>query len=100
MLSFLINANNNSKNYGVALIKDPKKDASMVSSLLDFKKELDQILQNCFQNDTTFTNALKEGFEYFINTRQNKPAEMIAKYLDTRLKAPAKVSISTASFIY
>ncbi|RCH83507.1 hypothetical protein CU097_000946, partial [Rhizopus azygosporus] len=84
------------KNYGVALIKDPKKDASMVSSLLDFKKELDQILQNCFQNDTTFTNALKEGFEYFINTRQNKPAEMIAKYLDTRLKAPAKKQARTS----
>ena len=34
----------------------------------------------------------REAFENFINKRQNKPAEMIAKYIDTRLKSGNKES--------
>ena len=34
----------------------------------------------------------RDAFENFINKRQNKPAEMIAKYIDTRLKSGNKES--------
>ncbi len=30
---------------------------------------------------------MQESFEYFINQRANKPAELIAKFIDARLKA-------------
>ncbi len=33
---------------------------------------------------------MKESFEAFINIRQNKPAEMIAKFVDSKLKSGNK----------
>jgi cullin-4 len=58
----------------------------MVISLLKFKKKLDKILNDCFHDDVSFVNILKESFEYFINTRDNKPAELLAKFIDSKLK--------------
>jgi hypothetical protein len=37
---------------------------------------------------------MKESFEHFINQRQNKPAELIAKYVDCKLRAGNKVSLN------
>lgn len=73
------------------IIKDPKNDPTMITSLLVFKRKIDKILKSCFNDDVTFVNALKESFEYFINTRGNKPAELLAKHLDSKLKIPVKV---------
>ena len=36
---------------------------------------------------------LQESFEHFINVRQNKPAELVAKYIDTKLRATTKARI-------
>ena len=33
---------------------------------------------------------LKDAFAFFINVRHNKPAEMIAKFLDEKLRAGPK----------
>lgn len=66
----------------------------MITSLLIFKSKIDKILKTCFNDDVTFINALKESFEQFINTRGNKPAELLAKHLDSKLKIPVKVSLS------
>ena len=52
----------------------------MVQELLDFKDKMDFIVSNCFQKNEKFSNSLKEAFEYFINQRANKPAELIGKY--------------------
>ncbi|KAI8982642.1 Cullin family-domain-containing protein [Pilobolus umbonatus] len=72
---------------GEKLIKDPSNDATMISSLLDFRHKIDSILKECFNNDSHFFNALKESFEYFINTRNNRPTELLAKFMDSRLKS-------------
>ena len=45
----------------------------------DFKDKLDNIIEVCFGQNPKFINAMKESFEYFINQRQNKPAELIGK---------------------
>ena len=74
------------KQKGVQLIKDPQKDADMITTLIGFKMKLDHIVQHCFENDSLFQNALKESFEYFINTRGNKPSELLVKFIDSRLK--------------
>ena len=37
-----------------------------------------------------FSNALKEAFESFVNSRRNRPAELIAKYVDGKLRAGSK----------
>ena len=51
----------------------------MVQDLLVFKDKMDNILNDCFQKNEKFVNSLKEAFEYFINQRSNKPAELIGK---------------------
>ncbi|CAO3645006.1 unnamed protein product [Mucor fragilis] len=79
------------KEEGMKVIKDPKNDPTMITSLLVFKRKIDKILKSCFNDDVTFVNALKESFEQFINTRGNKPAELLAKHLDSKLKIPVKV---------
>ena len=35
---------------------------------------------------------MQDSFESFINQRQNKPAEMIAKFVDSKLRAGNKES--------
>ncbi|XP_069105312.1 cullin-4A-like [Argopecten irradians] len=69
---------------------DPEKDKDMVQSLLDFKDKTDNIINVCFNKNEKFVNAMKESFENFVNVRQNKPAELIAKYVDSKLRAGNK----------
>lgn len=57
----------------------PEKDRTMVQELLDFKDKMDHMVCNCFQRNEKFGNSLKEAFEYFINQRANKPAELIGE---------------------
>ena len=69
---------------------DPEKDRDMVQHLLDFKEKLNNVIEICFAKNEKFMNGLKESFEYFINQRQNKPAELIAKYVDSKLRSGNK----------
>jgi len=78
------------KNHGRAIVVDPEKDKTMVQELLDFKEKLDTIMAQCFKGNEQFIVSMKEAFESFINTRQNKPAELIAKFVDSKLRAGNK----------
>uniref|UniRef100_A0AAY5F5N8 Cullin family profile domain-containing protein n=1 Tax=Electrophorus electricus TaxID=8005 RepID=A0AAY5F5N8_ELEEL len=78
------------KSFGGEVVGSPEKDKDMVQELLDFKDKMDHVAQRCFQRNETFINAMKEAFESFINKRPNKPAELIAKYVDSKLRAGNK----------
>lgn len=65
------------KKRGRTIVIDPEKDKTMVQELLDFKDTMDNVVTNCFNRNEKFGNSLKEAFEYFINQRANKPAELI-----------------------
>ena len=80
------------KKRGKVIVLNPEKDKTMVQELLDFKAKLDRIVTKCFLNNDKFAVALKDSFESFINTRQNKPAEMIAKFVYSKLRAGNKES--------
>ncbi|WAR28751.1 CUL4A-like protein [Mya arenaria] len=69
---------------------DPDKDRDMVQTMLDFKDKIDNVISTCFAKHEQFMNAMRESFESFINARQNKPAEYIAKYVDNKLRAGNK----------
>lgn len=69
---------------------DPDKDKDMVQNLLDFKEKIDNIINVCFGKNDVFINTMRDSFENFINVRQNKPAEYIAKYVDNKLRAGNK----------
>lgn len=84
------NVNAYIKKKGRTIVIDPEKDKTMVQELLDFKDKMDSIVCNCFQKNEKFGNSLKEAFENFINQRANKPAELIAKFVDSKLRAGNK----------
>ena len=64
----------------------------MVQELLNLKGRLDTVLEKSFFRNDQLFNTLKESFEQFINLRQNKPAELIAKFLDGKLRAGNKAT--------
>lgn len=78
------------KKRGRIIVIEPEKDKTMVQELLDFKDSTDNVVQTCFNRNEKFGNSLKEAFEYFINQRANKPAELIAKFVDSKLRAGNK----------
>uniref|UniRef100_A0A667ZAS0 Cullin-4A n=1 Tax=Myripristis murdjan TaxID=586833 RepID=A0A667ZAS0_9TELE len=78
------------KTFGGEIVGTPEKDKDMVQDLLDFKDKMDNVAQGCFARNESFINAMKEAFETFINKRPNKPAELIAKYVDSKLRAGNK----------
>lgn len=78
------------KTKGKTLVIDPEKDKTMVQDLLDFKDKTDYIVLTCFEKNEKFSHSLREAFEFFINQRTNKPAELIAKYVDMKLRAGNK----------
>ncbi|XP_029460522.1 cullin-4A isoform X2 [Rhinatrema bivittatum] len=78
------------KNFGTAIVINPEKDKDMVQELLDFKDKVDHIIEVCFQKNEKCINLMKESFETFINKRPNKPAELIAKHVDSKLRAGNK----------
>ncbi|VDM10103.1 unnamed protein product [Wuchereria bancrofti] len=44
----------------------------------------------CFERNEKFIQAEKDSFDYFINTRPNKPAELVAKFMDSKLRSGNK----------
>ena len=58
----------------------------MVERLLAFKARLDEVLEVAFGRSEALGHAQKDAFEGFINARQNKPAELVAKFIDAQLK--------------
>ncbi|KAF7269567.1 hypothetical protein GWI33_017456 [Rhynchophorus ferrugineus] len=78
------------KKRGRTIVIDPEKDKTMVQELLDFKDAMDNVVSTCFHKNERFSNSLKEAFEHFINQRTNKPAELIAKFVDSKLRAGNK----------
>eukprot|EP00004_Rigifila_ramosa_P011704 TRINITY_DN2501_c0_g1_i1.p1 TRINITY_DN2501_c0_g1~~TRINITY_DN2501_c0_g1_i1.p1 ORF type:complete len:540 (+),score=155.74 TRINITY_DN2501_c0_g1_i1:819-2438(+) len=80
------------KRVGIVLVSDEERDADLVQILIDFRQKMVDIVTKSFDSQSQFFSVLKESFESFINTRQNKPAELVAKFLDQKLKAGNKES--------
>ena len=79
------------KRVGAAIVQDEENDKDMVQNLLDVKESLERIVSDAFGGSLElFSNALKEAFESFVNSRRNRPAELIAKYVDGKLRAGSK----------
>lgn len=79
--------NKHIKKKGSEIVLDEQNDDQMVNSLLKFKKSSDSILLKAFEKHEDFAYALKDAFEYFINVRQNSPAELLAKFVDANMRA-------------
>ncbi|BGP34146.1 hypothetical protein JCM10296v2_005961 [Rhodotorula toruloides] len=75
------------KSAGLAVVMDASQDANMVDNLIAFRKRANDLVTACFSDDASFKSAINSAFEFFINKRENKPAEMMAKYLDAKLRS-------------
>ncbi|KAG2188621.1 hypothetical protein INT44_001376 [Umbelopsis vinacea] len=82
----------NLKKTGGAIVTDESRDSTMVQSLLAYKQKIDSIVADTFDHNPQFANSMREAFESFINSRQNKPAELIAKFVDSRLRSGNKTA--------
>jgi cullin-4 len=71
---------------GLALVMDDE-NPDLVGSLLQFKAKIDRMLKGAFENDEAFVKATRDALESFLNSRDNKPAELIAKYADKALRS-------------
>lgn len=78
------------KQRGQTIVTDVDRDKTMVQDLLVFKSKMDKVVNDCFEKQERFLYSLKEAFESFINQRPNKPAELIAKYIDNKLRSGNK----------
>ncbi|MCD7473381.1 Cullin-4A [Datura stramonium] len=75
---------------GQSIVHDNEKDKDMVSSLLEFKASVDTICEESFSKNESFGNTIKDAFGHLINVCENRPAELIAKFLDEKLRAGNK----------
>ena len=78
---------------GMESVQDEERDKEMVQTLLDLKKKLDSIIKDAFDGNESFDRTLRDAFEHFINCRENRPAQLIAKFMDLHLRAGNKVLI-------
>lgn len=78
------------KRVGTAMVSDPERERQLVEQLLQFKERLDRILNVAFAANEQFGHSLKEAFETFINSRQNRAAELVARFIDAKLRSGNK----------
>ena len=78
------------KRVGTAMVSDPERERGLVQELLNFKEKLDRILSTAFHNHEHFGHSLKEAFETVINGRQNRAAELVARFIDAKLRSGNK----------
>ncbi|KAI5475121.1 cullin 4 [Pseudohyphozyma bogoriensis] len=77
----------NLKDAGLSLVMDKSSDDHMVPHLIAFRTKAVEIVNDAFGNDQSFAQAVTQAFEFFVNKRENKPAEMMAKFLDAKLRS-------------
>ncbi|KAG8509357.1 Cullin-4B, partial [Galemys pyrenaicus] len=73
--------------FGSSIVDNSEKEKTMVQELLDFKDKIDFIIEASFMKNEKFIIAMKEAFETFINKKPTKAAMLLAKYVDSKLRA-------------
>ncbi|KAI8326187.1 cullin-4A [Martensiomyces pterosporus] len=82
------------KKTGLVLVQAPDLDVTLVTELLALKQRLDVVLRDAFQSNEALAHALRESFEEFINTKRNKPAQLIAKFVDQCMRSGSKMAVN------
>lgn len=64
------------------MVTGPEIEKSLVNDLMKLKENLDQTISECFENNEKFIQGERDAFNYFINIRANKPAELIGNHFE------------------
>ncbi|KAH6654411.1 Cullin [Truncatella angustata] len=84
---------------GAVIVNDTGRGDEMIVRLLEFRRALDIMVRDAFNQDEEFTYGLREAFGNFINDKKilsawktgtSKVGEMIAKYIDMLLRGGLK----------
>jgi cullin-4 len=70
-----------------AAAPDREADKNLIGLLLDFKASCDAVVTRSFCGSPVFSNALKSALVLCINSRADKAAELLAKWVDARMRA-------------
>lgn len=62
----------------------------MVESLLQMKQLIDSIIAGPFQHNVDLAHKTKDAYEVFVNKKANRVSEMLAKYIDIRMRSGHK----------
>jgi cullin-4 len=76
----------NKKNAGMEIAMDAQQDGVMIQRLLDFKEKLDAITHEAFTGSSDAKEAVKKSFQVFINKRNDKLEELVARFIDALLR--------------
>ncbi|CAG5088020.1 Oidioi.mRNA.OKI2018_I69.PAR.g11705.t1.cds [Oikopleura dioica] len=78
------------RSQGSSIVVNPEKDSTMVLEMLEFKTNVYNIWKECFNSQTLLHSTIQDALQYIINVRKNRPAELIAKYVDGLMKSGNK----------
>ncbi|KAJ2655745.1 hypothetical protein IWW48_005380 [Coemansia sp. RSA 1200] len=81
------------KKTGMRMVQAPEVGVSLIPNLLEFKRKLDNILYGSFQKHPILTSTLRKAFEEFVNSRRNKPVQLLAKYIDQYMRPSSRTAL-------
>lgn len=71
---------------GSAFLSDVGKEETAIAEIIELKDRLDRIIAGPFGNNKDLAEALKEASESFMNSRQNRSVELLARYVDAQMR--------------
>lgn len=80
------------KDVGKQLVTDPENQRDpvhFVQQLLDLRQKYDDLIVKSFNTDKTFSHAMNQSFEHFINIGNRSP-EFISLFMDDKLRKGLK----------
>eukprot|EP00035_Acanthoeca_spectabilis_P033208 m.22368 g.22368 ORF g.22368 m.22368 type:complete len:737 (-) comp5805_c0_seq2:342-2552(-) len=75
---------------GKTIVLDESRDKFMIDDLLVLKKKLDTVVSGPFRAAPEFVDSIRTTFQDIVNCRHNRPAEMMAKFFDSKLRTGYK----------
>eukprot|EP00466_Bigelowiella_natans_P003381 jgi/Bigna1/90538/estExt_fgenesh1_pg.C_720102 len=72
-----------------------QEEKKVIPELLMYKKRLDKLVHDAFENDQNFTYALKQGFEYFVGGADYRVAELLSRHVDALLRGAKARTLTT-----
>ncbi|CAD6885239.1 unnamed protein product [Tilletia controversa] len=78
------------KQRAASIVLDKDRDEEMIERILELKGQMDRVVREFWKGEAELARGLKDAMESAINRRPRKPAEMIAKFVDVKLKSGNK----------
>ncbi|WFD44450.1 hypothetical protein MPSI1_003118 [Malassezia psittaci] len=62
-------------------------EEGLIDSLLTFYASMQHTIATSLQGNSAISHAMRDSFEKVVNARDSKPAELLARYIDVKLRA-------------